>query len=1092
MSNSIKELISAFNFNNYAFNEVNTNYTVRNKKIIGLFASDINVGEYLWGIGKKIIKRHCRTKEVASKYYNLNCFPFVLDANSSKKESSAYKGVMEIELADSTSNEVIRNLKVHFVNEFERAVGFKVVARLKEILGIEEEEAYDWIERTVQTGATDRSSLYLYCIAFDGEYLEEEGYSSKVFEIFKSIYVKEFNSRLEKCGLKDSDFYEYKDGVLYIKDVSDRVVKSAAEYVKKEIALDFETPGSVESKVENYKNVLSELIYKWTGRSIYGYDYDIFKDTRKIESGNSFALIPLVVIGGQLELLNSQNAKKVNTAFSKIDKRLRNTLSDIKGKTENQKIVNHKEPVYGISNKRIAQLLPIIMQSPIAYNKELGRFEFAVNLENFRSQQRLLSPNSGSDREDSPSSSLDEIGFPRQGTLSSPLLLRRVEAKKNVLCNFIRYLPLEKNEKSRAEIHSFLSSDEGAEELYSILSAFRDRDGLYSELHLSCEQRNEMEEKWRSLHQFKESLSASSEGLAGLTLGGPRCRNSVASKDSKDSAYYTEPPTSRRSSVGSVGSSYEDDFPRNSLQASLISKSSTESSISSNASVGTVIGVEEDSSSESSSSRSASSEPHGNIYDENMPGPSAKLLQMELESPQRDQSKELKRSPRLESEEGGLQSSGYQLPTQLSVTKVSGSQSQQSVSAAYNVQAGTNTQPQEMNPSLQQGTHENKWSQSLQPGPSGLSQQRPSLWPQGGHSSTTSAWSQPMDPWSLPALSGDIPGFLLPTQVDFRDKPLTEKEEELIKALLYAFNLNNYILECPNTNFIVENGKIASSINDDVNVEEYLQELRDYTIKEYCGTEEEAKEEGYDLNEFPFKFLSNCGNQEIKVVANISRGALLNLKKLFIRHEQGVKIEGIDINTVEKAVEFQKNSWVDSQVKGGYCNPQAAIESCYPDESVLKDIPIIKGEDGYYLDRIYGTLEVESFMEKRLHAKDTSKAEKMKPEDNKESGYSSGSVTDAEKGEKSPKCRSQSPVGNPSLKWATPNTAAFVLDSVSHVKNNIDKSGEDSSGAIKVTEEGKFGSSKLEPRHQWLDRERHRRSTKQATKEESISNWVWE
>lgn len=184
-------------------------------------------------------------------------------------------------------------------------------------------------------------------------------------------------------------------------------------------------------------------------------------------------------------------------------------------------------------------------------------------------------------------------------------------------------------------------------------------------------------------------------------------------------------------------------------------------------------------------------------------------------------------------------------------------------------------------PQQTQDTHEDKWLQSLQPGPSGLSQQRPSLWPQGGHSSRTSAWPQPMDPWSLPALSGDIPGFRLPAQVDSRGKPLTEKEKELIKALLYAFNLNNYILKCPNTNFIVENGKIASSINDGVNVKEYLQELRDYTIKEYCGTEEEAKE-AYDLNEFPFKFLSNCEkNQETTVVANISRGALFNLKKTF-------------------------------------------------------------------------------------------------------------------------------------------------------------------------------------------------------------------
>lgn len=182
--------------------------------------------------------------------------------------------------------------------------------------------------------------------------------------------------------------------------------------------------------------------------------------------------------------------------------------------------------------------------------------------------------------------------------------------RKRKFCGVLLHLPLEKNEVSREKIFPFLSSTEGTEKLYSILSSFCDRDGLYSELHLSREQRNEMEERWRSLHQFEESLSASSERLAGLTLGGPRCRNSVASKDS---AYYTGSSTSLRLSVSSVESSDEDGFSRNSLPyASSISESSTESSVSSNASVDTVIEVKEDSSSELSESLSpqrASSEP---------------------------------------------------------------------------------------------------------------------------------------------------------------------------------------------------------------------------------------------------------------------------------------------------------------------------------------------------------------------------------------------------------------------------------------------------------------------------------------------------
>ncbi|MGL9718569.1 MAG: hypothetical protein ACR5K9_07970 [Wolbachia sp.] len=226
--------------------------------------------------------------------------------------------------------------------------------------------------------------------------------------------------------------------------------------------------------------------------------------------------------------------------------------------------------------------------------------------------------------------------------------------------------------------------------------------------------------------------------------------------------------------------------------------------------------------------------------------PSTDMLDTQLEFPKCNQEEQIEEPPR---RAGGT---GVLCRTV---------ESQRSLSAAE-VGAGASVQEadiwlQQKDPWLSQGTREDKWLQSLQPGPSGLSQQRPSLWLQGGHSSRTSAWPQPMDPWSSPASSSNIPGFWSPAQVDSRDKPLAGKEEELIKALLYAFNLDNYILECPNTNFIVENGKIASSINDGVNVKEYLRELRDYTIKEYCGTEEEAKE-GYDLNEFPFKFFSNC------------------------------------------------------------------------------------------------------------------------------------------------------------------------------------------------------------------------------------------
>ncbi|WP_341812156.1 hypothetical protein [Wolbachia endosymbiont (group A) of Conops quadrifasciatus] len=407
-----------------------------------------------------------------------------------------------------------------------------------------------------------------------------------------------------------------------------------------------------------------------------------------------------------------------------------------------------------------------------------------------------------------------------------------------------------------------------------------------------------------------------------------------------------------------------------------------------------------------------------------VPGPLTELSDMEWKSTTQSQDGALEGSPRQGSEKSllhnpvNLAGTSGELPprSHLSYTTVSydvsgPSSSSQSVGAVQNRW-------------LPQGTSENKRIPSMQltkPGPSGLSwsQSRPSSWK--GANESGSAWTSTLGSYSsppplIPSSDSSVPGSRLPvarsssskgaSERRTSDKPLTEEEEKLFKALLYAFNLNNYIQEYPHTNFIVENGKIASSINDGVDVKEYLKELRNSMIEEYYRTEEKAKE-ACDLNEFPFKFLSNCEkNQEITVVANISSGALSNLKKLFIReHERKVEIEDININIVEEAVKSKKNIWVNSQIrrrgeKGGYyekVRPYEAITTCYPDESNLEYIPIIKDKGGYCLDRKYSSEEVESFIKQWRRPKGKSVAGKGKPEDNKDSGYSSGFVTDAEK-----------------------------------------------------------------------------------------------
>ncbi len=757
MSNSTKGLVNAFNLNNYGIDKVNTNFTVGGKKIVGLFASGVNTKEYLRRIGEEIIKQHYSDgTELASKYYNLNYFPFVLDANPDKEDLG--NGIVKVKLADSTDNGVIRNLKVHFANEFEGAVRSKVAALLQGLVGITKEQAYEWVNGIVGTGAI--GSPYLYCIAFSNEYLEKR-YNSRIFELLKSLYISEFNSRLEACGLKSPDFYEYKDGMLYIKNVSDKVVRSVTEYVKGRVALDFRTPGSVEFKVENCKNVLSELILKATGKFVDGYDYDDFTNKNKIKNGHSFALIPFIEENGQLKSLSSRDASKINGGiFNGF-----HCISDIRGKTANPQFANCKEPVYAFSNKQIAQLLPKIMGSPIAYNQINGRFEFAVDLENFKR------------RSSSRSSS----------TVTSPLNSPTHEERPRT--------PLEQT---------------GAR----FFESRGDRDSGLDD----------------SPPQLKDSGSSSGGPSSGLTeLSSP-----------------TQEFLKRSRGEG-------------------------------------------------------------------------------LESP-------LRQGSEREEGKGGL----FQLvPGEIDSSQSTDDQSQLSLSRSSSI-------------------------------------------------SSPIAWDD--STFLNPEVSNEEPK---------KQQVTKEKEEEkLFKALLYWFNLNDYALDPPHTNFIVKNGKIASLIDDSVDVKEYLEEIIDKTKEEYRVNKEEA----YDLNEFPFQFLSNCEkNQETTVVANISRGALLNLKELFSReHEGKVEIKDIDINIVEKAVKSEKDKWVNFQVQEHGLSPKKAIKTCYPDESVLEYISITKDKGGCWINRGYDGSEVESFRKEQWPAKGTSKAEKMKSEDNKDSGISSAEATDAE------------------------------------------------------------------------------------------------
>jgi len=930
MGNSTKELVNAFNLNNYACDKISTNFTVEGKKIVGLFASSTNIGEYLQRMEEKIIKRHYGTREIAGKYYHLNCFPFVLGANPNKEYLD--NGIMKVKLADSTNNEVIRNLKVHFANEFERAVGGKVVARLQEEVGITEDEAYEWIKGTVKTGAIGKP--YLYCIAFSDEYLEEEGYSLRTFELFKTFYIREFNSRLENCDLKSSDFYEYKNDMLYIKNIGDKVVRSVAEYVKKEVALDFRTPGTEDSKVENFKDVLGDFIFKWAGKSINAYEYDVFTDKKKIENGNDFVLIPLTKrYSGQLESLKHKDAYKINTIHKDF-------VSDIRGKTAKPDVTSYENPVYAISNKRIAQLLPEIMQSPIAYNQINGRFEFAVDLENFkrrgssRSSSTVTSPFNSPTHAEPPRTPPEQTGarfFESEGDRDSGIGDSPPKPKDSGSSSGgpgpsteLSYVEWESPTRSQGEELGRSARRGSGKE--GLLYCHVNPDGT-SKGFSPSPQLNSIAVSYgvSGPSSSVQSVSAAQNVRAGTSAWdqpiGAWSSPVFYAQSSDISVPRFQPPTQ----LSSSGPSLWKDAAQN-VQAGTSQPMNHWSSPAPSAGLWS-LPQSRPSSWKGASERRTSDKPlteeEKELFKEllytlnltnytfdgvytNFFAKGEKIVSLLHDNVDREKYlQEVKASiieKCCETEEEARELYDLdEFPFKLNCEEKQGKTVVANISRGalsnlkilFSQKFGKNVDAIDISAVKKVEKREKDgWvdrqlfnKDSLEeacegcfPDEEAIEEACQDCFPDKG--------AMKMIPIAFEGSECVLDrsrdtcevNLLLREQLR-RFRGLTEEEENLFKALLYAFNYSNNNFDLPDTNFIVKNGKIVSLINDDVDVKEYLKEVRGETIKEYCVNEEEA----YDLNEFPFKFLSNCEkNQETTVVANISRGALFNLKEFFI------------------------------------------------------------------------------------------------------------------------------------------------------------------------------------------------------------------
>ncbi|GFR17172.1 uncharacterized protein TNCT_706201 [Trichonephila clavata] len=112
------------------------------------------------------------------------------------------------------------------INKFLKNVK-EIAAKMIDTKQIITKERIDkYIEGFVKLEKVDQT--YQYCISFDeGYFKSKESRAKSIFDIFYDNYITVLDSALNRCGLKNSDSYEYKNDKLYIKDIN--VIKKIAE-----------------------------------------------------------------------------------------------------------------------------------------------------------------------------------------------------------------------------------------------------------------------------------------------------------------------------------------------------------------------------------------------------------------------------------------------------------------------------------------------------------------------------------------------------------------------------------------------------------------------------------------------------------------------------------------------------------------------------------------------------------------------------------------------------------------------------------------------------------------------------------------------
>ncbi|QKX03047.1 hypothetical protein GOY07_02420 [Wolbachia endosymbiont of Litomosoides sigmodontis] len=354
--NFVKELVNAFNINNYG-SRTNTNFVVEGDNIVVKFSCDQRSAEKcLSQMARDLVREYFSSENLARHVFDLGSLPFNFDGGKWTYSEKMTKLTVPIDSG------AIFNLKMHFVEEFIGVVEAQMIREInKEFPHLDKKHIEGTLNENIKQAKMDASSHCVVCLSFDDPDIQEH-------------FKQTLKAQMKEYGYNYLDFYHIDDNKMYFKDVENvDFVKSVTEVSKKKTAYNFNVQGVGKLKVKSecYKGAIGELIFRLTGIPICGYYRDNFIDKGRINNGDNFAFIPMTKEGSNLRYLTYMNADKINAKFSY------SLLTDVRGQTEATKLGKFGN-VYAFSDGQVALLIPLIVENSVL-NKD-GQLEINPDL----------------------------------------------------------------------------------------------------------------------------------------------------------------------------------------------------------------------------------------------------------------------------------------------------------------------------------------------------------------------------------------------------------------------------------------------------------------------------------------------------------------------------------------------------------------------------------------------------------------------------------------------------------------------------------------------------------------------------------------